>query len=71
MSTASVSCKNCEYCNRAGDMERLVEVDSECDNVALKSPDIDHENFASEQRRVISGQKRCSSSSVPPGSQGA
>jgi len=71
MSTASVSCRNCEYCNRAEDTEKLAEVDSECDNVALKSPDIDHEYFAPEQRWVISGQKRCCSSSVPPGSQGA
>lgn len=71
MSTASVTYKNCEYLNRAGDMEWLVEVDLRCDSVALKSPAIDQENFAVEQRVVISGQNRCSSSSVPPGFQGA
>jgi len=31
-------------------MERLLEVDSEWDSVALKSPAIDQENVASEQR---------------------
>ena len=49
-STALVVCRNCEYFRWAGDMERLLEVDSEWDSVALKSPAIDQENVASEQR---------------------
>jgi len=37
----------------------------------LRSPETDHENGASLQRLVMDGQKRFSSSCVPPGFQGA